>query len=133
MDMDEELPDEVPTEPMDVKTTDTMTLFNNNEDVSKVLMDLVVEGTEEDREEVLEFRRERLFKPLWESGNMERDYVLEKAQEREDDAVEVYEGRISEINEEEGEEISIPEFILRLQGQDELAEALLDNLVGADA
>lgn len=133
MNMDEELPDEVPTEPMDVKTTDTMTLFNNNKDVSRALMDLVVDGTEEDREEVLEFRRERLFKPLWESGTMERDYVLEKAQEREDDAVEVYEGRISEINEEEGEEISIPDFILRLQGQDELAEALLEKLVGADA
>jgi rubrerythrin len=73
-----------------------------------------------------------LFKPLWETGDLDRDYVLEKAQEREEDAVEVYEGMIAEINKEEDEEISVPEFILRLQGQDELAEALLDKMAGVD-
>jgi rubrerythrin len=128
----DELPNEVPTHPIDVKATDTLTLFNQNKAVSRALMDLVVEGTEEDREEVLEFRRKRLFKPLWETGDLDRDYVLEKAQEREEDAVEVYEGMIAEINKEEDEEISVPEFILRLQGQDELAEALLDKMAGVD-
>lgn len=95
----DELPNEVPTHPMDVKTTDTLTLFNQNKAVSRALMDLVVDGTEEDRE---------------------------------DDAVEVYEGMIAEINKEEDEEISVLEFILRLQGQDELAEALLDKMAGVD-
>jgi len=100
--------------------------------VAKALMDLVVEGSEEEREELLEFRRERLFSPLWETGSMDREFVLEKTQEREEDAVDVYEEMIDEINVEDDEDISIPDFILRLQGQDELAEALLERLVGAD-
>lgn len=124
--MNDDLTDVVVTDPMDVKENDTLTLFNNSDEFSRALMDFVANASDDEKMEFLQTRRQQMFKPLWETGDMERDFVLSKARNREQDAMEYYQERMDGM----GGDVDLPDFILRLQGQDVLAETLLEGLAG---
>lgn len=102
-----------------MKTSERKTIMEELVD-SKEMIRGVVAADDEKMAKVVEDRREEFFEPVWEHTAMPKDEVLELAVERENDYI--------EMAEEDGIAEGLPEWLIRADAQETLAQVILDEI-----
>lgn len=113
-------PDEIDSPPEYDENMTVIERFNNDPTFQKIITTMMMEMPTEKNEAMVRARRKEIFAPLWEqTDNMDREFVLSKAERRENEYI---------ARHADNDEIDLPTWLLRMEAQDLLLKAITEGI-----